>query len=154
MPDPPHQPDLIPPPPGGVELAPGVRVPDADLHIQFSRGSGPGGQNVNKVNSRAELWVPIAAIIGLTDRAKHRLIAAAGHRFTQAGELHLASDTHRTQEANRSAIFDRLRELIVQAKHEPRCRRKTKPSLGSKLRRLAGKKHRAEVKAKRRRMEE
>jgi len=148
------QPDLIPSPPGGVELAPGVCVADGDLRIQFSRGSGPGGQNVNKVNTRAELWVPIAAIIGMTAAAKVRLASLAGHRLTQAGELHVASDTHRTQEANRSALFERLRELIIQAAHEPRRRRKTRPTLGSKRRRLESKRRRSDVKLKRRSTED
>ena len=150
MPEPRDQLDFIPPPPGGTEVAPGVRVLDADLRIQFSRGSGPGGQNVNKVNTRAEVWVPIDALIGLTHAAKTRLAAAAGHRLTQAGELHISSETHRTQDANRSAVFERLRELIVQAQHEPKRRRKTKPSLGSKRRRLESKKRRSDVLSKRR----
>src|SRR3954451_2502010 len=96
--------DLIPDdrpaaPPGGVELAPGVRVPESALRLQYARSSGPGGQNVNKVNNKAELWVPIAALIGLTERARARLATLAGTRLTLAGEIHIAADNRRTQDA-------------------------------------------------------
>lgn len=133
-----------------MELAPGVRAPVSAIRLQYARGSGPGGQNVNKVNTKAELWVPLVALIGLTERARERLGKAAGFRLTQAGEIHIASDTQRTQEANRAEVFERLRELIVLAMHEPKRRRKTKPSRASKRRRLDAKKHRGEIKSKRR----
>lgn len=136
--------------PDGIELAPGVRVAEDHVRLQYARGGGPGGQNVNKLNTKAELWVPIAAMVGLTDRARDRLKSLAGHRLTLAGEIHLSSDAQRTQAANRENIFQRLRELIIAALHEPKRRRKTKPSRASKLRRLEGKKRRSEVKAKRR----
>jgi ribosome-associated protein len=136
--------------PGGIEIAPGVRLPEDSLRLQYSRGSGPGGQNVNKVNMRAELWAPISAMVGLTDRARERLAALAGHRLTAAGEIHIASDTRRTQEANRGEVFQRLRDLIIQARHEPKRRRKTKPSRAAKQRRLDSKKRRGDIKAKRR----
>ena len=95
------------PEPSPSELAGGVHALPGALRYQFSRGGGPGGQNVNKLNTKAEIWVPISAIIGLTDRARDRLTALAGHRLTQAGEIHIASDTHRTQRANREAVFER-----------------------------------------------
>jgi ribosome-associated protein len=139
-----------PPSTATVEIAPGVFVPETGLRFQYSRGSGPGGQNVNKVNTKAELWLMIARVIGLNDRAKERLAALAGHRLTRAGEIHLSSDTRRSQDANRSEIIERLRELIVQAKHEPKRRRKTKPSRASKQRRLSAKKMRGEIKSNRR----
>src|SRR5258708_4658744 len=106
--------------PAGIELAPGVRVDESQLRLQYARSSGPGGQNVNKVNTKTELWVPITAMIGLTETAKTRLATLAGYRLTQSGEIHIAADNHRTQEANRTEAFDRLRELIVQAQHEPK----------------------------------
>jgi ribosome-associated protein len=146
--------DLLPPdkpaPPGGVEVAPGVRVVEDALRLQFARSGGPGGQNVNKLNTKAELWVPVAALIGLTEAARERLKNLAGHRLTTAEEIHIVSDTRRTQEANRAEVFDRLRDLIVRARHEPRRRKKTKPSRASKQRRLESKRRRGEIKAKRR----
>jgi ribosome-associated protein len=136
--------------PAGVTLAPGVRVDPSRLRLQYARSGGPGGQNVNKVNTKTELWVPIAAIIGMTEAAKARLAKLAGFRLTIAGEIHIAAENHRTQEANRTEAFDRLRELIIQATHVPKARRKTKPSKGAKRRRLDEKKRRGEVKSNRR----
>ena len=67
-----------------IELAPGVFAPDDGVRLQFARSGGPGGQNVNKLNTKAELWVPVAALQGLTGRAAARLRLAAGKRLTQA----------------------------------------------------------------------
>lgn len=134
----------------GAELAPGVFAPESAIRFQYARSSGPGGQNVNKVNTKAELWVTVAAITGLTDAARLRLQQMAGHRWTIAGEIHIASDTERKQEANREEVLFRLRELLLQAIHEPKKRRKTKPSRASKRRRVEGKRHRGDIKAKRR----
>jgi len=136
--------------PEGVELAPGVHAPQSALRWQFARSSGPGGQNVNKVNTKAEVWIPLESIRGLTDRARGRLARLAGRRLTGAGEIHVASDTERTQEGNRAAALGRLRELLIEAMHEPKRRRKTRPSKASRERRLQSKKHRSEIKAHRR----
>ena len=132
-----------------IALAPRVFVAESALRLQYSRSSGPGGQNVNKVNTRVQLWVPLAAITGLTESALMRLKTLAGSRLTLAGELHIAAETERTQERNREAVMDRLRELILTAVKEPRKRRKTKPSRGAKERRLKGKRQRSEIKARR-----
>src|SRR5688500_5612407 len=137
------------PAPDGIELAPGVRVPESAMRFQYARSSGPGGQNVNKLNTKAEVWVPLDAITGLSDRARGRLRAIGGRRLTAAGEIHIASDSERTQEANREAALSRLRALLLEAMHEPKVRRKTKPSRASKQRRLESKKRRSEVKSKR-----
>jgi ribosome-associated protein len=151
-----RMPDLppIPPPSGpatdGIELAPGVTIPRDTLRLQYARSSGPGGQNVNKVNTKAEIWIPVGALRGLRDTALTRLRTAAGSRLTKNDEIHLVSESERSQEGNRQDVMDRLRELIVQAKVEPKRRRKTKPSAGAKRRRLESKKHRGEIKAQRR----
>jgi ribosome-associated protein len=144
--------DLIPDPPSTAtfELAPGVFISDSHVRLQYARGGGPGGQNVNKLNTKAELWIPVNRLVGMTERAKHRLMDMAGHRLTQAGDIHISSDTQRTQEANRAEVFQRLRELLLQAKHEPKRRRKTKPSKASKQRRLTSKKMRGQIKSNRR----
>src|SRR5829696_2025434 len=79
-----------------------------------------------------------------------RLRASAGSRLTKSDEIHLVAESERSQEGNRQEVMDRLRELIVQAKVEPKRRRKTKPSAGAKQRRLESKKRRGEIKAQRR----
>jgi ribosome-associated protein len=138
------------PTPAGIELAPNVYAPESAVRFQYARSSGPGGQNVNKVNTKAEVWVIASSITGLTDRARARLPFVAGRRLTAAGEIHITADTERTQESNREAVLARLRQLLLEAIHEPKPRRKTKPSKASKRRRIEGKRHRGEIKARRR----
>ncbi len=137
-------------PPPEDEILPGVRIAPAAVRFQFARSRGPGGQNVNKVNSKAELWVPVSAIHGLSERAIGRLRRMAGKRLTGVDEIHIASDTERSQEANRLAALVRLRVLIVTAMHEPKPRRKTKPTRASQRRRIESKRHRSQIKSGRR----
>ena len=132
------------------ELVPGVRVPESAVRFQYARSGGPGGQNVNKLNTKAELWVSLAAIGGLSDAARGRLRRLAGRRLTASGEIHLTAETERSQEGNRTAVLERLRQLLLQALHEPKPRRKTRPSKASKRRRLEAKRKRSEVKSQRR----
>jgi ribosome-associated protein len=136
-----------PPPPDGVELSPGVRVAESAMRFQYARSSGPGGQNVNKVNTKAELWVPLGAITGLSPAAMQRLRRLAGRRLTSAGEIHIAAHVERSQERNREAVLDRLRHLLTEAQREPKVRRKTKPSRAAKRRRLESKKRRSSIKS-------
>lgn len=132
-------------PPAVIEIG-RVRVPVGVVRIKYSRSSGPGGQNVNKTSSRCEIWVPVAAIEGLTHNAAGRLREAAGSKLTLADELHIAAEESRSQEGNRSFAIERLREMLVKAMVEPKKRRKTKPSYGAKMRRLSAKKHRSDIK--------
>jgi ribosome-associated protein len=133
-----------------IELAPGVFAHEDAVQFSFSRSSGPGGQNVNKVNTKAELRVAVANLSGLDTGARQRLAGLAGQRLTKDGVLIITADTARSQESNRAAVLERLRELLIQAKHRPKPRRATRPTRGSKLRRLESKKHRARIKAGRR----
>lgn len=151
---------------GGTAIAPGIRVPDSALRFSFSRASGPGGQNVNKVSTRAELRIDLDAI-PLPPRAKARLRTLAGSRIVGAqtvieeledgrtrtvirgGEISLASGEHRSQSQNKSECLERLRELLIAAMHEPKHRRATKPSRGSIERRITEKKSRGEIKKRR-----
>lgn len=134
---------------GGIELAPGVRIAADGILVQFSRGSGPGGQNVNKVNTKAELWIDLQRIAGISPAALQRLRRLAGQRLTDRDEIHLSSDSHRTQQANRKQIFERLRELIVAAQVQPKHRRPTRPTRASRRRRLESKRKRSDLKAQR-----
>src|SRR5665213_3517829 len=107
-----HRPDrpipATPPPPpaDAIDLAPGVKIGESAMRFQYARSRGPGGQNVNKVNTKAELWVPLTAIWGLTARAAGRLRDIAGKRMTGEGEIHLAADSERSQEQNRLAVME------------------------------------------------
>jgi len=135
---------------GAIELAPGAAVEESSLRFQYARSRGPGGQNVNKVNSKAELWVAVEAILGLDERAVHRLREIAGKRVTAAGEIHIASDSHRSQEQNRGAVMERLAAMVKAAIHQPRARRKTRPSKAARRRRVDAKRRRGETKSLRR----
>lgn len=136
---------------GGIELAPGIFVPETAVRLQFARGSGPGGQNVNKVNTKAELWVELNALRAkMTHGAIERLKLLCGSRLTDVGEIHLSSHSSRSQEANKHEVFDRLREMIIAARVEPKKRKKTKPSRAAKQRRLDSKKRRSQIVSNRR----
>src|SRR5438046_9714293 len=144
------EPELRPPEQSGalVALAPGVTVPESALRLAYARSGGPGGQNVNKLNTKAELWVRLAAITGMSPAAMTRLRGLAGRRrITREGELHLSAQTERTQERNRETVLARLRELIDAAMVAPTPRRPTKPSRAAKRRRLESKRRRGEIKS-------
>ena len=132
-----------------IALAPGVFAPSDAIHVQYARSSGPGGQNVNKLNTRAELWIAIDAIHGLTPGALQRLKRIAGKRLTRDGRIHIVAQTERSQERNREAVLDRLGLMLEEAIVEPRPRRPTKPSRAAKRRRLESKRRRGEIKKNR-----
>ena len=135
---------------GDIEVGPGVFLSASAMRFQFARSGGPGGQNVNKLNTKAELWVRPENLRGMHPEAVRRLRDLAGKRLTREGEIHIVAETARTQEQNRAAVMEKLRELIVQAVHRPKIRRKTKPSKAAKEKRLEAKKRRGEIKARRR----
>lgn len=136
--------------PGGVELAPGVRTRAESLRFSATRSSGPGGQNVNKRSTRVELRLSVGDI-DMPGDARTRLRRLAGTRLTGEGELLIASDEHRSQKRNKDECLERLRELLVRAMVKPKPRKKTKPTKGSKERRLQGKREQSERKARRQR---
>jgi ribosome-associated protein len=139
--------------PSGISIAPGVFVPEGAVAFSFSRSSGPGGQNVNKVSTRVELRIALRAIpIGA--EARGRLAGLAGSRVTSDGELLITADEHRSQSRNKAEALERLRDLIVRALVRPKKRRPTRPGRGAVERRLEGKRVRAERKRMRRTGEE
>lgn len=140
-------------PPSAFDLPGGVTVLPAAVRFSFARSGGPGGQNVNKLNTKAELWVALGGIAGLTPAAFGRLRALAGKRVTAAGEIHLTAETERSQEANRQSAIAKLRDLIARALVEPKPRRKTRPSAASRRRRIESKRRRSEIKSNRRRVD-
>lgn len=132
----------------GVVLAPGISVSPDDIRINFVRSSGPGGQNVNKRSTKAQLRISIDDI-PLNDRARARLLRLGRSAINLQGELMLSADDTRSQARNRRACMDRLREIIMRAMIEPKARKVTKPTRGSIRRRLEAKKHRSETKRRR-----
>jgi len=121
-------------------------IPESEYTLSYVRSPGPGGQNVNKVASACELRFYVAATSLLDDGGKHRLRVLAGRRLTQNDEIVIEAHRHRGQEANRRDAIERLEQLIIQARHVPKPRKKTKPSRAAKARRLEGKRQRKDVK--------
>jgi ribosome-associated protein len=117
-----------------------LTIPEAELRFAFSRSPGPGGQNVNKVNSKATLrWSP-ATSTALPPAVLHRLLRLAATRISAAGELIISSHEHRDQKRNVEACRERLRQLVLLASVAPRKRIATRPTGGSVKRRLGDKK--------------
>jgi ribosome-associated protein len=119
-----------------IEITPHIVIPDSDLSLSFVRGSGPGGQNVNKVASTVQLRFDLAGTAVLSDPVKARIRMQAGRRLTDDGAILIIARNHRTQEANRREAGDRLAQLIRGALAPPEPRKATKPTRASRERRL------------------
>jgi ribosome-associated protein len=132
-----------------IEVTPFLSIDEDELSETFIRGSGPGGQNVNKVATAVQLRFDVRNSPSLPDEVKARLEGLAGRRLTLDGVLVIMAHRHRTQERNREDARTRLVELIRQATERPKPRRPTRPTLGSKKRRLEAKSQRSEVKRNR-----
>lgn len=127
-----------------------IVIPESELSESFSRSGGPGGQNVNKVNSKAELrWTP-RTTGSLNERDRAWLIKRIENRLTKSGELVITSDDTRDQSRNRDDARRKLAELIRSSLVRPKRRKKTKPSRAAKRRRLDAKKRQSQKKADRR----
>ncbi|MEJ1978567.1 MAG: alternative ribosome rescue aminoacyl-tRNA hydrolase ArfB [Acetobacteraceae bacterium] len=131
---------------GTIRITSRIALDEAELDERFVTAAGPGGQNVNKVATAVQLRFDAGRSPGLTEAVRARLAVLAGRRMTQDGVLVLIARQYRTQERNRADARERLVALIREAAEPPVLRRATRPTLGSKKRRLEGKAVRAGVK--------
>ena len=123
-----------------------IVIDESEIQQEFIRASGPGGQNVNKFATAVQLRFDVAKSPSLSDNVRDRLISLAHKRITEEGVLIIDARRFRTQRANREDAIERLLDLIRKAAQEPQIRRKTRPTLTSKTRRLETKRYRAETK--------
>lgn len=135
-----------------LQITSAISLDESELHEEFIRASGPGGQNVNKVATAVQLRFDVRHSPSLPDDVRERLLCLAGRRVNADGVLLIEAQRQRTQEQNRADARERLIALIRQAAIPPKKRRKTKPSRAAKERRIAGKKQRGSVKQLRRKV--
>ncbi|HAO32851.1 MAG TPA: alternative ribosome rescue aminoacyl-tRNA hydrolase ArfB [Candidatus Competibacter sp.] len=133
-----------------IEVIPSIDLDEAELQFQFKLASGPGGQNVNKVATAAELRFDAARSPSLPESVRARLLTLAGSRATQAGELLITARRFRSQERNRQDAIERLIALIQEAAEIPKPRLKTRPSRAAKQRRMDAKRRIGDKKQTRR----
>ena len=129
-----------------IRITPNIGIDEGEITAEFIRASGPGGQNVNKVSTAVKLRFDAAGSSSLPAEVRERLIKLAGRRATEDGTIIIEARRYRTQQRNRTDALDRLITLIRRAAARPKRRRKTKPTVASRQKRLAGKRRRGQIK--------
>jgi len=135
-----------------LEVNSGIRIPVDEFRFTFTRSGGPGGQNVNKVSTRAVLSWPVVESASLPEGVRSRFLKRFANRISAAGILQIACSDYRTQQRNIEGCLDRLKDLIRAVAAPPVQRRATRPTRGSQRRRLDEKKQKSARKQNRRKL--
>ena len=133
-----------------IQIISEIEIPESEIHFDFVRGSGPGGQNVNKVATAVQLRFAVGLSPSLPKEVKSRLLALAGKRISSEGVLILTARRYRTQARNREDVLERFIALVRKAALPPKKRRKTRPTASSKEKRLKEKERTGRLKSLRR----
>jgi ribosome-associated protein len=129
-----------------IKVTKNIVIPQDEVEVEFVRGSGPGGQHVNKAATAVQLRFDVANSPSLPDDVRQRLVELAGNQVTKEGVLIIDARRYRSQRRNRQDAVNRLVKLIRRAARKPKARRKTKPTRASIERRLRNKRRRSEIK--------
>jgi len=133
-----------------IGITPEVSIDEGEIHFEFVRSGGPGGQNVNKVSTAAQLRFDVLNSPNLKQEVKDRVTRLAGSKMTREGVLIIQANRFRSQEKNREDARSRLIDIIREAAIVPKSRKKTKPTFSSKTKRLESKKRKGKIKQLRR----
>jgi ribosome-associated protein len=128
-----------------------IRIPSSEFRFTFARSAGPGGQNVNKVNTKVTLHWTVESSPSLPEDVRDRFRSKYGRRINKNGELVIYSQRYRDQGRNTEDCLDKLREMLLDVATAPKKRKATRPSRASKERRLRDKRARSQTKESRRR---
>lgn len=129
-----------------LRVGPTLQIALAEIEFEFTRASGPGGQNVNRTESAVQLRFPVTSSPSLPEGVRQRLLKQIGSRLSSDGVLVINAQEYRSQKRNREAALNRLVDILLAAATPPKPRRATKPTRASKERRLAAKRIRSETK--------
>jgi ribosome-associated protein len=135
---------------GAIRITNELEIPDSEIGFRYSRSSGPGGQNVNKVATKVTLLFSVTESMVLSEAQRGRILDRLGNRISKDGTLHVTSERHRTRSANQRDAVRRFIELVADALVPPRRRRRTKVPTSQRRRRLESKRRRSEKKRLRR----
>jgi ribosome-associated protein len=132
-----------------IEIAQGIKIREDLLTFKFSRSTGPGGQNVNKVNTKVTVLFDVAGCNSFSAAQKKRMLKKLATRISKNGLLRVVCQRYRTQKANRTAAIERLQKLLTTALHAPRARKKTSIPKAAREKRLEEKRQRSFLKKQR-----